>query len=178
MSSLSHLSAKEINSCLRFIAEIRVQGHDWDVVAQGLERPVNEVRRFVHQHEEVFRACMKKAHQDQKQLCYSVAYEVLRQQTASKNEKISHSSACMLLRMKLSEDRLRLKKLQEKMRAQAKENKKPSTPPTLVPKSPSPEEEPNTPVPNQVTPPQIVEIEKRVEAPVAVVSSERTPVSV
>src|SRR6478735_5790916 len=65
MSSLFHLSAKEINSCLRYIAELRVQGKEWEEIAQELQRPVNEVRRFVHQHEEVFRLCMKKAHQDQ-----------------------------------------------------------------------------------------------------------------
>jgi hypothetical protein len=174
MSTLSHLSAKEIHSCLRYIAELRVQGKEWEEISQDMGRPVNEIRRFVYQNEEVFRVFLRMAHQDQKQLCYSVAYEVLRHQTASKNEKISHSSACMLLRMKLSEDRLKLKKLQEKLRAQAKENKKltSSTPPSPVPTPPNPEEKINTSVPKEETPLTKLDSTKKVEASVAVGASE------
>jgi hypothetical protein len=172
MSSLSHLSANEIHSCLRYIAELRVQGKEWEEISQDMGRPVNEIRRFVYQNEEVFRVFLKMAHQDQKQLCYSVAYEVLRHQTASKNEKISHSSACMLLRMKLSEDRLKLKKLQEKMRAQAKENKKP-TPPTPVPTPPNPEEKIKTSVPKEETPSSKFDGAKKVDAPVVIAASEQ-----
>jgi hypothetical protein len=175
MSSLSHLSANEIHSCLRYIAELRVQGKEWEEISQDMGRPVNEIRRFVYQNEEVFRVFLKMAHQDQKQLCYSVAYEVLRHQTASKNEKISHSSACMLLRMKLSEDRLKLKKLQEKMRAQAKENKKPTppTPPSPVPNPPNPEEKIKTSVPKEETSPSKFDSIKKVETPVTVAASEQ-----
>jgi hypothetical protein len=172
MSSLSHLSANEIHSCLRYIAELRVQGKEWEEISQDMGRPVNEIRRFVYQNEEVFRVFQKMAHQDQKQLCYSVAYEVLRHQTASKNEKISHSSACMLLRMKLSEDRLKLKKLQEKMRAQAKENKKP-TPPTPVPTPPNLDENVNTSMPKEETLLTKHDSAKKVETPVTVAANEQ-----
>jgi chromosome condensin MukBEF ATPase and DNA-binding subunit MukB len=168
MSSLFHLSAKEIHSCLRYVAELRVQGKEWEEISQDLQRPMNEVRRFVHQHEEVFRLCMKRAHQDQKQLCYSVAYEVLRHQTASKNEKISHSSACMLLRMKLSDDRIRLKKLQEKMRALAQQNKKTATPDPLIKVPQLGELKTPPPDADQVITPRPSESEMKVEIPVTI----------
>jgi hypothetical protein len=146
MSSLFHLSAKEINSCLRYVAELRVNGMDWDQIAQELKRPLQEVRQFVYQHEEVFRLYLKKARQEQKNHCYDTAFEVLRQHSQSKNEKVSLSAATTLIRLKISEDRLRMKKLQEKMREKGKENK--PIPPTKEVNQPvcSPQEQPLQPI--------------------------------
>jgi hypothetical protein len=109
MSLLKHL--QKIPGVLRSIAELRVQGKNWENVSLELKQPVNEIRELVAEKEEEFLQQIKKARAEQRQLCFDMAVDKLRQQTQSTNEKISHSAANMLIRMKMAEDRLRQQKL-------------------------------------------------------------------
>lgn len=129
MSYFMKLSAKEITFFLFQVAELRVMGNDWDAIAAKLKHPLKEMREFLWEHDAELALRIRQARRDHREFCVDEAVKKLRQTLNSSNEKLSHSAATQILRLRMVELRHRenLRKAKLKL-AQAAQKKSPPKP--------------------------------------------------